>query len=133
MADCAVTLLDFESDAGEAMSMGERTPLAILSGPASARVALAESLTNLFAAPVATLSDVRLSANWMAAADHEDQGAVLYDTVQALSEACQTLGVAVPVGKDSMSMKSSGTRGKACRLCRWWSAPLLLWPASSIR
>ena len=113
VADCAVTLLDFESDAGEAMSMGERTPLAILSGPASARVALAESLTNLFAAPVATLSDVRLSANWMAAADHEDQGAVLYDTVQALSEACQALGVAVPVGKDSMSMKSKWDEGQS--------------------
>ena len=113
VADCAVTLLDFEGDAGEAMSMGERTPAAILSGPASARVALAESLTKLFAAPVASLADVRLSANWMAAADHQDQGAVLYDTVDALSQACQTLGVAVPVGKDSMSMKSKWDQGQS--------------------
>ena len=113
VADCAVTLLDFDGDAGEAMSMGERTPLAILSGPASARVALAESLTNLFAAPVASLADVRMSANWMAAADHQDQGAVLYDTVQALSESCQSLGVAVPVGKDSMSMKSKWDQGES--------------------
>ena len=113
VADCAVTLLDFESDAGEAMSMGERTPAAILSGPASARVALVESLTNLFAAPVARLGDVRLSANWMAAADHEDQGAVLYDTVSSLSQACQQLGVAVPVGKDSMSMKSKWDQGQS--------------------
>lgn len=113
VADCAVTLLDFEGDAGEAMSMGERTPLAILSGPASARVALAESLTNLFAAPVDSLADVRLSANWMAAADHEQQGAVLYDTVDALSQACQSLGVAVPVGKDSMSMKTQWDQGQS--------------------
>lgn len=91
VADCAVTLVDFEGDAGEAMSMGERTPLAILDGPASARVALAESLTNLFAAPVPSLSDVRLSANWMAAADHDNEGAVLFDTVKALSDSCQTL------------------------------------------
>ena len=106
VADCAVTLLDFESDAGEAMSLGERTPLAILDGPASARVALAEALTNLYAAPVAGLADVRLSANWMAAADHDGEGAVLFDTVQALSLACQDLGISVPVGKDSMSMKT---------------------------
>ncbi|MGB0957334.1 MAG: phosphoribosylformylglycinamidine synthase, partial [Litorivicinus sp.] len=112
VADCAVTLLDFEGDAGEAMSMGERTPLAILDGPASARVALAEALTNLYAAPVASLSDVRLSANWMAAADHAGEGAVLYDTVRSLSDACQTLGIAVPVGKDSMSMQTKWDGGQ---------------------
>ncbi|MCC5860774.1 MAG: phosphoribosylformylglycinamidine synthase [Gammaproteobacteria bacterium] len=106
VADVAVTLADFDGYAGEAMSMGERTPVALLSGPASARLAVAEAITNLAAADVASLAEVRLSANWMAATGAPGEDAVLYDTVQALGEAlCPALGIAIPVGKDSMSMR----------------------------
>ncbi len=106
VADVAVTLADFDGYAGEAMSMGERTPVALLSGPASARLAVAEAITNLAAADVASLADVRLSANWMAAAGSPGEDAVLYDTVRALGQTlCPELGIAIPVGKDSMSMR----------------------------
>jgi len=107
VADCAVTLVDYVGNLGEAMAMGERTPVALLDGPASGRMAVAEALTNLFAAPLASLADVRLSANWMAAADEAGEGAVLFDTVRAVGEAfCPALGIAIPVGKDSMSMQT---------------------------
>ena len=108
VADCAVTTISLDSHLGEAMSMGERTPAALLSGPASARLAIAEALTNLLAAPVARLADVRLSANWMCAAGHGDNDAVLYDTVRTVGlEFCPALGITVPVGKDSMSMRTA--------------------------
>ena len=108
VADCAVTTVSLDSHLGEAMSMGERTPLAVLDGPASARIAIAEAITNLLAAPVARLSDIRLSANWMCAAGHEDNDAVLYDTVRTVGmEFCPALGITVPVGKDSMSMRTA--------------------------
>ncbi|GAB5414851.1 MAG: phosphoribosylformylglycinamidine synthase [Congregibacter sp.] len=107
VADCAVTMVSYDSVLGEAMSMGERTPLALLDGPASARMAISEALTNLFAAPLAKLGDVKLSANWMSAANVEGEGAKLFDTVRALGEEfCPALGIAVPVGKDSMSMQT---------------------------
>ena len=107
VADCAVTLVSYDSDLGEAMAMGERTPLAVLDAPASGRMAVAEALTNLFAAPLAKLGDVRLSANWMAAADAPGEGAALFDTVRAVAEDfCPPLGIAIPVGKDSMSMQT---------------------------
>ncbi|MEE4279567.1 MAG: phosphoribosylformylglycinamidine synthase [Halieaceae bacterium] len=107
VADCAVTLVDYESDLGEAMAMGERTPVAVLDAPASGRLAVAEALTNIFAAPIDRLSDIRLSANWMAAAGEPGEGAALYDTVRCVGEEfCPALGIAIPVGKDSMSMQT---------------------------
>ena len=107
VADVAVTASGYEGTAGAAMAMGERTPLALLDGPASGRMAVAEAITNLAAAPVAKLTDVRLSANWMAACGEPGEDAVLYDTVRAVGmEFCPALGLAIPVGKDSLSMKT---------------------------
>ncbi len=107
VADVAVTATDFTGFSGEAMAIGERTPVALLSGPASGRLAIAEALTNLMAADVGGLDRVVLSANWMCAASHPGEGAVLYDTVRAVGlELCPALGVCVPVGKDSMSMRA---------------------------
>ena len=107
VADVAVTLADFAGYAGEAMAMGERTPLALIDAPASGRIAVAEAITNLAAAPVATIDAIRLSANWMAPAGHAGEDAALYDTVRAVSEFCIALGVSIPVGKDSMSMRTT--------------------------
>ncbi|PPQ74978.1 hypothetical protein CVT26_011690 [Gymnopilus dilepis] len=107
VADVAVTRSSYGFDVvcGEAMAMGERTPLAILSAAASARMAVAESLTNLAAAHVGDLGKVKLSANWMCAASKEGEGAALYEAVHAVGmELCPQLGVGIPVGKDSMSM-----------------------------
>ncbi|TAM92059.1 MAG: phosphoribosylformylglycinamidine synthase, partial [Rhodanobacteraceae bacterium] len=106
VADCAVTLADFDGYAGEAMAMGERAPIAVLDGPASARMALGEAITNIIAAPVEKLDEVRLSANWMAAIGHAGEDAALYDAVQAVSALCRALGVSIPVGKDSLSMRT---------------------------
>ncbi len=107
VADVAVTLADYTGYAGEAMAMGERTPVAVLDGPASGRMAVGEALTNLAAARIASIRDVRLSANWMAAAKRQGEDARLYDTVRAVGlELCPALGVAIPVGKDSMSMQT---------------------------
>ena len=107
VADCGVTLSDYRGYTGEAMSVGERAPVALLDAPASARLAIAEAITNLAAADVAQLSDICLSANWMAAAGHPGEDADLYRAVRAVGmELCPQLGIAVPVGKDSMSMKT---------------------------
>ncbi len=106
VADCAVTLADFDGYAGEAMAMGERTPLALVDAAASARMAVGEALTNLLAADVA-LDEVRLSANWMAAAGFGSEDAALYDAVHAVGmQLCPQLGVSIPVGKDSLSMQT---------------------------
>ncbi|MCD0416654.1 phosphoribosylformylglycinamidine synthase [Rubrivivax sp. JA1024] len=106
VADCAVTLADYAGFRGEAMSMGERTPLAALDAPASGRMAVAEAVLNLLAAPI-ELSRVKLSANWMAACGEPGEDAALYDTVKAVGlELCPALGVGIPVGKDSLSMKT---------------------------
>jgi len=106
VADCAVTLADYQGFAGEAMSMGERTPLATINAAASGRMAVAEAITNLLAAPI-ELSRVKLSANWMAACGEPGQDAALYETVQAVGMAlCPALGVSIPVGKDSLSMRT---------------------------
>ena len=106
VADCAVTLADFQGFAGEAMSMGERTPLAALDAPASGRMAVAEAITNLLAAPL-ELSRVKLSANWMAACGEPGEDAALYATVRAVGlELCPALGISIPVGKDSLSMRT---------------------------
>ena len=107
VADCAVTLTDFVGHAGEAMAIGERTPLALIDGPASGRMAIGEALTNIAAADIAILGDVKLSANWMAPAGHPGEDAALYDTVRAVSEVSIALGVSIPVGKDSMSMRTT--------------------------
>ncbi|MDT8991597.1 phosphoribosylformylglycinamidine synthase [Curvibacter sp. APW13] len=106
VADCAVTLADYKGFAGEAMSMGERTPLAALDAPASGRMAVAEAITNLLAAPI-ELPRVKLSANWMAACGEPGEDAALYATVKAVGmELCPALGVGIPVGKDSLSMRT---------------------------
>ncbi|WP_027875017.1 phosphoribosylformylglycinamidine synthase [Spongiibacter marinus] len=108
VADCAVTTVSYDSTAGEAMSMGERTPLALVNAPASGRMAVAEAITNIAATRIARLSDIKLSANWMCAAGHGDEDARLYDTVQAVGmEFCPALGLTIPVGKDSMSMRTA--------------------------
>ena len=107
VADVAVTTSAYTGVCGEAMSMGERTPLASVNAPASGRMAIGEALTNLCAANIRDLSEVKLSANWMAAAGHEGDDAAMYATVKAIGmELCPKLGIAIPVGKDSMSMKS---------------------------
>ncbi len=108
VADCATTLMSFHGYAGEAFAIGERTPLAVIDAPASGRMAVAEALTNLAAAPVRALSLVKLSANWMAAAGAPGEDAALYDTVRAVAlDLCPALGVSIPVGKDSMSMRTA--------------------------
>ncbi|SCK56441.1 phosphoribosylformylglycinamidine synthase [Variovorax sp. HW608] len=113
VADCAVTLADYKGFAGEAMSMGERTPLAALDAPASGRMAVAEAITNLLAAPI-ELSRVKLSANWMAACGEPGEDAALYETVKAVGlELCPALGISIPVGKDSLSMRTQWKDGNA--------------------
>ncbi len=107
VADCAVTLADYSGFAGEAMAMGERTPLAIWNAGAAARMAVAESITNLLAAPI-ELKKVKLSANWMAACGEAGEDAKLYEAVKAIGmELCPALGISIPVGKDSLSMRST--------------------------
>ncbi|KRB41124.1 phosphoribosylformylglycinamidine synthase [Acidovorax sp. Root70] len=111
VADCAVTLADYKGFAGEAMSMGERTPLAAINAPASGRMAVAEAITNLLAAPI-ELPRVKLSANWMAACGEPGEDAALYETVKAVGmELCPALGVSIPVGKDSLSMRTQWSEG----------------------
>ncbi len=107
VADCAVTATAFTATTGESMSMGERPLLALLNAPASGRMAVGEAITNIAAARINKLSDVRLSANWMAACGQNDEDARLFDTVRTVgAELCPELGIAIPVGKDSLSMKS---------------------------
>ena len=107
VADAAVTLSGFKSDTGEAMAMGERTPLAVVNAPASGRMAVAEAVTNIASAAIDSVSDIRLSANWMAAAGEPGQDGALFDTVKTVGmDICPELGIAIPVGKDSLSMKT---------------------------
>jgi len=108
VADCAVTTISHDSVAGEAMAMGERTPLALLDAPASGRMAIGEALTNIACTPIAKLSDIKLSANWMCAAGHRGEDEKLFRTVEAVGmELCPRLGITIPVGKDSMSMRTA--------------------------
>ncbi|WP_444889663.1 phosphoribosylformylglycinamidine synthase [Microbulbifer sp. DLAB2-AA] len=108
VADCAVTTVAYDSYAGEAMSMGERTPVALLDAPASGRLAVGEAITNIACTPVKQLSDIKLSANWMCAAGHPGEEEKLYRTVEAVGmELCSELGITIPVGKDSMSMRTA--------------------------
>jgi len=107
VANCAVTTAAYDTNAGEAMAMGERTPLAAVDAPASGRMAIGETITNLASANIEKLSDIRLSANWMCAAGHPGEDEKLYDTVKAVGmELCPELGITIPVGKDSMSMRT---------------------------
>jgi phosphoribosylformylglycinamidine synthase len=123
VADCAVTLADYAGFRGEAMAMGERTPLAALNGPASGRMAVAEAITNLLAAPI-DLDRVKLSANWMAACGEPGEDAALYDTVHAIGmELCPALGIGIPVGKDSLSMR---TRWQDAGVAKQVTAPVSL-------
>ncbi|MFI8375102.1 phosphoribosylformylglycinamidine synthase [Pseudomonas helleri] len=107
VADVAVTATSFDVYTGEAMAMGERTPLALLDAPASGRMAIGETLTNIAASRIGKISDIKMSANWMSAAGHPGEDARLYDTVKAVGmELCPELGITIPVGKDSMSMQT---------------------------
>ncbi|NHI01312.1 phosphoribosylformylglycinamidine synthase [Oceanimonas sp. MB9] len=107
VADCAVTAAAYDTYAGEAMSMGERAPVALLDFAASARLAVAEAITNIAATEIGELNRIKLSANWMSAAGHPGEDAGLYDAVKAVGEElCPVLGLTIPVGKDSMSMKT---------------------------
>jgi phosphoribosylformylglycinamidine synthase len=116
VSDVAVTLSDYTSATGEAMAMGERTPLALLDAPASGRMAVAEAITNIVAADIESISDIRLSANWMAACGEPGEDADLYATVHAVGEEfCPALGITIPVGKDSLSMKTSWIEGGVSR------------------
>ena len=114
VADVAVTAAGYNTCSGEAMAIGERTPLAVINAPASGRMAVAEALLNIAAADIRSLHEIKLSANWMAAAGHPGEDAALFDTVHDVAvELCPQLGIAIPVGKDSMSMKTvwKDTRG----------------------
>ncbi|MBI3285983.1 MAG: phosphoribosylformylglycinamidine synthase [Burkholderiales bacterium] len=113
VADCAVTAMSLEGYLGEAMSMGERTPLAVIDAAASGRMAVGEAITNIAAAPIADISDIKLSANWMAACGQPGQDAALFDTVKAVGmELCPALGLSIPVGKDSLSMRTTWQDGE---------------------
>ena len=112
VADVAVTLMGFNTTLGEAYALGERTPLALVNAAASGRMAVGEALTNIAAASIAKIGDIKLSANWMAASGHHGEDAALFDTVYAVGmELCPALGIGIPVGKDSMSMKSTWKDG----------------------
>ena len=124
VADVAVTTMGYDTFLGEAFAMGERTPLALLDAPASGRMAVAEAITNLAAADIGDIGRIKLSANWMAAAGHGIEDAALFDTVKAVGiEFCPALGVAIPVGKDSLSMR---TRWEDEGLAKEVTAPLSL-------
>ena len=107
VADVAVTLAGYQTYAGEAFAIGEKAPLALIDAPASGRMAIGEAITNIAAADIGELGELKLSANWMAPAGHPGEDAALYDTVKAVGmELCPALGISIPVGKDSMSMKT---------------------------
>ena len=116
VSDAAVTVSDYFSNHGEAMAMGERAPLALLDAAASGRMAVCEAVTNIAAADIARIEDIRLSANWMAACGEPGEDADLYDTVRTVGEElCPELGIAIPVGKDSLSMKTAWQQDDASR------------------
>ncbi|HEY6507025.1 MAG TPA: phosphoribosylformylglycinamidine synthase, partial [Vicinamibacterales bacterium] len=124
VADAGVTLTDYDGYTGEAMAMGERTPLALVNAPASGRMAVGEAITNIASARIAALADVKLSANWMAAAGQPGQDQALFDTVRAVAmDLCPALGLVIPVGKDSMSMHTQWSAEGAARAV---TAPLSL-------
>jgi phosphoribosylformylglycinamidine synthase len=116
VSDVAVTIVDHQGHAGEAMAMGERTPVAVINAPASGRLAVGEAITNILAADIDSLAQIRLSANWMAACGEPGEDAALYETVRAVGkELCPALGIAIPVGKDSLSMKTAWREGETAK------------------
>lgn len=124
VADVAVTLMGFNTSLGETFAVGERTPIAVLNAPASGRMAIGEAITNISAARIEKIGDIKLSANWMAAAGHHGEDAALFDTVKAVGmELCPQLGISIPVGKDSMSMKTTWKEGEQSKAV---TAPLSL-------
>ena len=124
VADVAVTLMGFSTYLAEAFALGERTPIAVINAPASGRMAIGEAITNIAAARIAKIGDIKLSANWMAAAGHHGEDAALFDTVKAVGmELCPQLGISIPVGKDSMSMKTAWREGEESKAV---TAPLSL-------
>lgn len=106
VADCAVTMMGFNTYRGEAMSMGEKPTVALFDAPASGRMCIGEAITNIAAVNIGDIGNIKLSANWMAACGNEGEDEKLYRTVEAVSKACQTLDLSIPVGKDSLSMKT---------------------------
>jgi phosphoribosylformylglycinamidine synthase len=116
VSDVAVTTNSYQSVRGESMAMGERTPIALISGPASGRMAIGEALTNIAAADVGAIGNVKLSGNWMCACGEDGEDAALYDTVRAVGmELCPRLGVSIPVGKDSLSMRTVWQSGDGAK------------------
>ncbi|MFT5425896.1 MAG: phosphoribosylformylglycinamidine synthase [Gammaproteobacteria bacterium] len=109
VADCAITSSSFDAYTGEAMAIGERAPIALINAPASGRIAIGEAITNIASARILELENIVLSANWMAACGQGDEDSKLFNTVQAVSELCQNLGICIPVGKDSLSMNTVWT------------------------
>ena len=108
VADVAVTSSSMDSYSGEAMAIGERTPLAVINAPASGRIAVGGMFNNMASAQVSKISQIKLSANWMLAAGEDGEDANLYDTVKSIGmEICPALGISIPVGKDSLSMQTS--------------------------
>ncbi len=113
VADCGVTIRDYSSFSGEAMAIGEKAPLAIIDGAASARMAVSESLTNIAANNIGSMSNLKLSANWMAASGHGREDEILFDAVKAIGEElCPELDIGIPVGKDSLSMNTQWNDGQ---------------------
>ena len=106
VADCAVTMMGFNTHRGEAMAMGEKPTVALFDAPASGRMAIGETITNLAAVNIGKIGNIKLSANWMAACGVAGEDEKLYRTVEAVSQACQSMGISIPVGKDSLSMKT---------------------------
>ena len=106
VADCAVTMMGFNTYRGEAMSMGEKPTVALFDAPASGRMCVGEAITNIVAVNIGNIGNIKLSANWMAACGNEGEDEKLYRTVEAVSQACQALDLSIPVGKDSLSMKT---------------------------
>ena len=106
VADCAVTMMGFNTHRGEAMSMGEKPTVALFDAPASGRMCVGEAITNIAAVNIGDIGNIKLSANWMAACGNEGEDEKLYRTVEAVSKACQALDLSIPVGKDSLSMKT---------------------------
>jgi phosphoribosylformylglycinamidine synthase len=133
VADCAVTAMSYEGYLGEAMAMGERTPLAVIDAAASGRMAVGEAITNIAAAPIADIADIKLSANWMAACGQPGQDAALFDTVKAVGmELCPALGISIPVGKDSLSMRTTWSEEGAAKADSLGTAKAVTSPVSLI-
>jgi phosphoribosylformylglycinamidine synthase len=124
VADVAVTAMGYDTNLGECFAMGERTPVALLDAPASGRMAVGEAITNLAAADIGDITKIKLSANWMAAAGHGNEDAALFDTVKTVGlEFCPSLGVSIPVGKDSLSMRTKWNEDRQEKMV---TAPLSL-------